>query len=470
MTLPIAIRLFSGEVSTVVLSDLFRPFVAEKPVCVMARGLLERFLAPERLDALFARTAQRQYTRDLLFSTAVELMAQVVLGRKPSVHAAYRAMADRIGVTDQAVYDKLQHMELAVSAALVRDSAGRAAPLIRALGASHAPWLNGYHTKIIDGNHLEATEHRLAELRTTWAAPLPGKGLAVLDQPTLTVTDILLSEDGQAQERSLLPEVLPLIKANDLWLADRNFCTLGFLFGIAARGACFAIRQHGTVKGQLLGQRQAKGRCPTGRVYAQRLRLQDGEGRVLGVRRVTVVLDQPTRDGDTEIHILTNLPRKAATAAQVAELYRRRWTIEGLFLEVAQTLACEVKTLAYPKAALFAFCVGLLAANAVAVLKAALRAAHGDAVLSGLSGYYLALEIRETYAGMMVAIPAGHWAVFGGAGDEDLARLLRELAGKLVLARYRKHPRGPKKKPPQRRRYRNGEHVATSKILAARKT
>src|SRR5581483_8651065 len=118
---------------------------------------------------------------------------------------------DCLTVSDQAVYDKLQHMELPVSAALVRESATQAARAIQALHAPFAPWLKGYHTKIIDGNHLEATEHRITELRTTWAAPLPGKGLAILDQPTLTVTDILLTEDGQAQERSLLPDVLPLV-------------------------------------------------------------------------------------------------------------------------------------------------------------------------------------------------------------------------------------------------------------------
>ena len=452
-----------------VLSDLFRPFVEQTPIGVMARGVLEGLLDPQRLDDLFERTAQRQYTRSLLFSTAVDLMAQVVLGRKPSVHAAYQGLATPAAVSDQAVYDKLQHMELAVSAALVRDAARRAAPVIHALGATLAPWLKGYHTKIIDGNHLEATEHRLAELRSTWAAPLPGKGLVVLDQPTMTVTDVLLSEDGQAQERSLLGDVLALVAAKDLWLADRNFCTVKFLFGIAARHACFAIRQHGALRGELLGRRRAQGRCATGAVYEQRLRLRDDDGQVLEVRRVTVVLDQPTRDGDTEIHILTNLPVRAATAIQVAEVYRRRWTIEGLFLEMTETLACEIKTLAYPKAALFAFCVGLWACNAVAVLKAALRAVHG-AKAAELSGYYLALEIRETYGGMMVAIPAPHWTVFASLSDADLAQLLRELAAKVVLRRYRKHPRGPKKKPPQRRRYRNGEHIATSKVLAARKS
>jgi hypothetical protein len=454
----------------VVLSEIFRPFVEEKPVCVMARAVLERMLDPGHLDALFAQAAERQYTRDLLFSTAVDLMAQVVLGRKPSVHAAYQALVGRIGVSSTAVYDKLQHMELGVSAALVRDSGRRAAPVIAALGGTLAPWLKGYHTKVVDGSHLEATEHRIEELRTTWAAPLPGQGLVVLDQPTMTVSDVLLCEDGQAQERSLLPDVLALVRPRDLWVADRNFCTFGLLFGIAARGAFFAIRQHGNVVGQLVGKRRARGRCETGLVYEQRLRLRDADGDVLVVRRVTVELDQPTEDGDTEIHILTNLPVRDARAAQVAELYRKRWTIEGLFLEVAQTLACEVKTLGYPKAALFALCVGLLAVNAVAVLKAALRSAHGEGKAAGLSAYYLTLEIKETYGGMMVAIPAAHWAAFGLMSDDELAAVLRDLAGRMVLGRYRKHPRGPKKEPPKRRDYQNGEHVATSKVLAGRKS
>src|SRR5262245_38912620 len=230
------------------LDRVFQPFLEQRPICVLARAVLERLLDPTRLDALFERTAQHQYTQTVLFSTLAELMSQVVLGIQPSVHAAYQALAERLPVSDQAVYSKLQHVELAVSQALVRDSARRARPVIAALGAAHAPWLKGYHTKILDGNHLEATEHRLPELRTTWAAPLPGKGLVVLDQPTLTVTDVLLAEDGQAQERSLLPDVLPLVEPGDLWLGDRSFCTFGFLFAVAARSAAFVIRQHGSVK------------------------------------------------------------------------------------------------------------------------------------------------------------------------------------------------------------------------------
>jgi hypothetical protein len=452
------------------LDKVFEPFIRETPICVMARGALQRILDPGHIDQLFVHTAQRQYTNELLFSSLVDLMARVVLGQEPSVHAAYRKVEEQLPVSDQSVYNKLQHLELAVSAALVRDSARRVTPVIRALRASLPPLLPGYHIKFLDGNHLAATEHRLEELRRTWAAPLPGLALAVLDQEHMTVTEVLLTEDGHAQERVLLGEVYPLVRKGDVWVADRNFCTLGFLAALFARRGSFVLRQHGNVQGELLGQRKSKGRCETGWVYEQRLRLRAEQGEALEVRRITVVLDEPTRDGDTEIHILTNLPAKEVPAARVAEVYRERWTIEGLFFEAAQALSCEIDTLCYPKAALFAFCLGLLACNAVALLKAALRAEHGEEVVrQQLSAYYLVLEVRQTYAGMMVAIPPAHWSVFEGFSDIRVARVLREIASHVSIRRYRKTPRGPKKPPPQRRRYKNGEHVATSQVIAGRK-
>jgi hypothetical protein len=452
------------------LDKVFEPFVVQKPICVMSRGVLQRLLDPQRIDQLFARTAQRQYTHELLFSTLVDLMLRVVLDQEPSVHAAYRTLEDQLPVSDQSVYNKLQHVELAVSAALVQDSAQRVAPVIRALRAALPPLLPGYRVRFLDGNHLAATEHRLAELRLTWAAPLPGTVLAVVDQEQMTVTDVLLTEDGHAQERSLLDQVALVVRKGDVWVADRNFCTLGFLWAIKGRGASFVFRQHGNLRGELLGQRKAKGRCATGRVYEQRLRLRNDQGEVFTVRRITVALDKPTREGDTEIHLLTNLPAGKVPAAKVAEVYRKRWTIEGLFYEAAQTLSCEIRTLCYPKAALFAFCLGLLACNAVALLKAALRAEHGeDVVRQQLSAYYMVLEVRQTYAGMMVAIPPAEWVVFEEFSDRAVAQVLREIAGQVSIQRYRKTPRGPKKPSPKRQRCKNGEHIATAKIIAERK-
>src|SRR5712691_1081568 len=218
------------------LGKVFEPFIAQRPICVMARGVLENLFNAERIDALFARTAEVQYTRELLFSSVVDLMGQVVLGIQPSVHAAYQAQADQLGISDQAMSDKLRHVELCVSAELVRDAARQAVPVIRALQAELPPLVPGYRAKILDGNHLAASEHRLEALRRTWAAPLPGQILVVLDQQRMLASEVVLCEDGHARERSLLGQILPLVDQADLWIADRNFCTVDFLCGIAARG------------------------------------------------------------------------------------------------------------------------------------------------------------------------------------------------------------------------------------------
>src|SRR5437868_9211600 len=115
------------------LDKLFQPFIQETPIAVMARAALEGTLNPQHLDELFARTAERQYTNELLFSSLVDLMSRVVLGLEPSVHAAWRKLEDQRPVSDPSVYNKLQNVELPVSAAPVHYSARRLAPVIAAL-------------------------------------------------------------------------------------------------------------------------------------------------------------------------------------------------------------------------------------------------------------------------------------------------------------------------------------------------
>jgi hypothetical protein len=101
----------------------------------------------------------------------VELMIAVVLRQQPSVRAAWRKGVGNVSVSDQAVYDKLDGMELGVSAALVRDSAVRLAPVIDALRATQKSWLKGYRVRVLDGNAPSATERRLVGLRDAGDAP-----------------------------------------------------------------------------------------------------------------------------------------------------------------------------------------------------------------------------------------------------------------------------------------------------------
>jgi hypothetical protein len=451
-------------------SAVLNRFVEQAPVCVMVRATLEQVFAPEKLNAAFATAAVQQYTRELLFSTVVDLMSLVVCRVHKSVHAAYVKKKEEVAVSMQALYEKLNHLEPGVSRAVVRHTAAEVGTLLRHMKGLRAPLLPGYRIRILDGNHLGGTEHRLAVLRQTNAGALPGLTLAVLDPQTMLIDDVFPCPDGHTQECTLLEPLLATVGPRDVWIDDRHFCTSAFLFGLARRQAFFVTRQHA---GHLVWRRQGRqrfvGRGPTGRVFEQAVVLTDPEtGAELRVRRVTVKLDQPTRDGDAEIHILTNLPAEDADALVVAGLYRDRWTLETAFQELTVHLCCEPNTLGYPPAALFAFCVAVACYNVLAAVKGALRAVHGEqTVKDRVSNYFLAEEVSGTYRGMLIAVPPPEWAPFQAMSAQALAGQLKRWAQGVDLAKYPKRRRGPKK-PPQKRPRAPRQHVATARLLDKR--
>src|SRR5438477_310250 len=117
-----------------IFKDVFEQFVAESPVSVMVRAALENVFAPEKVNAVFSRAADKQYTRELMFSAVVDVMGLVVCRIQPSVHAAYQKKKEELAVTAKALYDKLNHVELATSQELVRYSAQHIGQIIRHMG------------------------------------------------------------------------------------------------------------------------------------------------------------------------------------------------------------------------------------------------------------------------------------------------------------------------------------------------
>ena len=451
------------------LGEVFDRFVEMSPISLMVRGTLERVLGADRLDLWFERTAQKQYTRDLLFSSVYDLMSQVVFCVQPSVRAAYRAHGADVDTSIVSVYNKLNGLETHTSAELVRYSARELAPLITHMDGERAPWLQGYRVKIVDGNCIEASEHRLGVLRDVKAAPLPGKSLVVYEPACGLVTDVFPCEDGHAQERSLLGAVLKTVEADDLWIADRNFCTREFLCEIDTRGAFFVTREHQGLPFEIVSPLRSCGRTPTGPIAQQRVRVVDAQGRKHIFRRLRIKLDEPTRDGATLLYILTNVPPQVS-AKQVAQLYQNRWKLETAFQHLEAYFHSEINTLGYPKAALFGFCLALVAYNLLAVVLAALRRVHGEeTVEEEVSLYYIANEIATTYTGMMIAIPEPEWDVFYAMPTAELATILLDLAERVNLNAFRKTPRAPKKPRPKRTGPPNQRHVSTAKLLISRK-
>jgi hypothetical protein len=453
-------------------SGVLDKFVERCPAAVMVRATVERLLRPERLDEIFEAHRSRQYEREIVCSELVALMVGVATRTHQSVHASYLAARKTLGVSAAAVYGKLRCFEPRVTSALVRDTAVDMGEVIAAMPRGRRQVLPGREVFYLDGNHLAATEHRLQVLRTTREGPLPGQTLALLDAQSELVVELVPCECGHAQERSLLPELLERIRADTVLVADRNFCTTQFLFGLFRRGAFFVIRQHAsTLTHRFEGRRRKMGRCETGTLYEQTLVLTDihatgGEEPERKVRRITLQLDTPTQAGDTEIHLLTNLPVKVS-AKRVAETYRLRWTIEGAFQTLTDVLRCEVETLGYPRAALFSFAMAVLAWNAYAVVQAALRSTHGEQKIDDeLSDEHFIRDVVLTQTGMDIAVDPAAWEHYRTLPPTRFAQTLARLAKQVDLKRYPKHKRGPKKPRPRQTSGQTNHHVSTAKLLA----
>jgi hypothetical protein len=452
-------------------AQILEQFEQASPFAVLVRSTLQRLLPPAQLDQLFNDTAEKQYEQTLLFSDLMTLMFEVVLKASPSIHHSFQRHQDDLGVSIKSVYNKLNGLEPNIATELVRYSVRQLRPLQRIMRGEAPLPLAGHRVRIIDGNHFSGTEHRLKETRTHHASPLPGFVLAILDPRYRMITDVIPCEDGHAQERSLFPLIKPLVVKNDLWIADRNFTTLELMFDIAAADAFFLLRQHGTLKTWIEESEECYvGKTDTGYVYEQKISVshpKTEESMVL--RRIRLVLFESTRDGETEIVLLTNLSKKSALSKTACNLYRDRWGIEGAFLEMTECLACEIDTLCYPRAAIFTFCLAAMLYNAVSLMKSTIAAAHGEEAVENISWYYAYTETHTVWSGMEIALPFEFWTRrIDGMSDRELAAYLKSVSGKLNLSKYTKSRRGPKKKVSKKRDPKIN-HVSTFKILKERK-
>jgi hypothetical protein len=265
-----------------------------------------------------------------------------------------------------------------------------------------------------------------------------------------------------------LPEVIQVIARDDLWIADRNFCTQGFLHQIDDRQAVFVIRRHGNVGGRNPTVWSEPQESETGSVSEQSLSIEQ-EGVIKPFRHIRIQLTKPTRDDDREIFLLSNLP-ESVSRGQIARLYQKRWTIEKLFWEMSEVFACEPKSLCHPRAFELVFCLGLVASNAVQVFQAGMRLVHGEAIWNQVSRYDLMGEVHQSSGLVRSLIGEEQWPLLRQQSEEEgLAQWLRigkELKGK-EYPKAKTRARQPPKK--QMERYHNGGHVSTHKILEQRK-
>jgi DDE family transposase len=443
--------------------------VAVSPLTVLVRGVLEWTFPPGVFAALFADHAVGKWTRKLTIDAIVWLMVQVVSGARPSVFAAFTADQDSatptLTASYQALYAKLGRLDLAFSTAVVRQSAERLYPLLQAAGCTRCPGWAGYRVRILDGTDLAGTEHRLAVLRKIKAAGLPGRFVVEYDLATGLVVDVVASEDAYTSERVLVDGIVQRTQAKDLCVADRHYCTTNFMFAVAARHAFFVVREHKKLRCRARRKARYIGRVATGEVWEQPLEVEDTEtGERRKFRRIILKLDTPTREGETEIRLVTNL-RPHVCALRIATLYRKRWTLERHFDFLKNCLFGEIEGLGKPRAAIFAMSMALVAGNAVAVVKQALKTSHGEEEFEKLSGYYLADEIAGNYRAIDKLILQRMWEQLARQAVQEFWQWCVRLAAQVRTEGLHTHPRGPKNPTkPKRLSGKRRHHYSTYRL------
>jgi IS4 transposase len=273
-------------------------------------------------------------------------------------------------------------------------------------------------------------------------------------------------EDAHESERV---GVLPLIgcaQCGQLWIADRHFCTHTILDSLARTGAHFLVREHAKhPRVAQQGDWSKPQRTDTGAVREQTIAVEgihvpparggkkeaqspapsEPAAQSAGAwRRIQITLDSPTEAGEHTIGLWTNLPM-TVDAATLAQLYRKRWRIEGMFQRLESVLHSEIKSLGHPRAALLGFTVAVLAYNVLSLLQRAVEHAHRPQTPDlEVSTYHLSVQVKSGYEGMLIAVPAEHWPSAASQDPQALAQALLRLAQRILPKQVATSKRGPK--------------------------
>ena len=452
----------SGKMS----EEVFEKFAIASPMATLGMIAARAIFSSRQLDKIFQDASSRQYTKNVAFSTCAKLLGEVALLGTPSVNNAYNRVNAEIPVSISAIYQKLRNVEPKVCEALVGVTAAKATKLIHTLKATRQEPIPGYRLRVIDGNYLGRSERRIKELRDSKVASLPGMSVAVYDYATELISALLVDEDGHANERKLTPGLAQIVQEDDLIMADRLYCTYNMIDMLTEREAKFLIRHHGSIPIDIDGHKKnACGRCETGKVTYKQIELKDQRT----VTAIVITRDKPLKSGKSQVVLFTNLLVSKELAVSLANLYLKRWKVEEAFRQLTEYLSCEVRTLGYPRAALFAYSLAVTAYNCLRCVKAAAVNRFGtDFVDTNLSMYNVGQELKRTIPGMEIILGSDYWSRFDGMPLKALSSCMVEVAKNIRIACYQKSPRGKKKKkiPVKRQSH---VHAATNDILVQRK-
>jgi hypothetical protein len=453
------------------MDDTFAKELLHRLPLAQATLVLWRWLAdPPPLEAIFHSHRGRCYRGELAFASLVHLIADALLQHRGSARQSFQRARESgaLTVSHVAAYGKLGRLPPAVSEAFLAEGTDRLLSLFPPRGGVPLPpSVQPFAVTVLDGKAVKRVPKRLRPLRQAPGGVLGGKALAALDLASGLVLAMATTPDGDANDASLVPALLPQVRARRqaiLWVADRQFCDLTQPPAFAARqGDHFLVRYHPrTTFGPdpAVPGRTGQDRC--GRTYGEDwgwLGAAGNPGRRY-VRRITL-----HRPGAEAIILITDLLDAARyPAGELLALYHMRWGIERVFQQITEVFALEHLIGTTPQGTLFQLAFCLVLYNLIQVVRAYV-AEGARQESSAVSAELLFEDVRRQLIAWHEALrPEEVVGLIPGAWTAATMReQLQGLLGNAWTERWRKAPAKKRKRPEARERTQS--HGSAYRIL-----
>lgn len=433
--------------------------------------LLDYALADDFLDDVFDRYRGRSYEDTLTFPCFVQLLADALLGPQHSAHRHFRKAQDQgtLPVGVEAIYGKLRRAPLTLSAGLLCEGTARLRQVFPDALDPLPPSLDPFDVYAFDGKKVKFVAKRLKVLRRLNGQVLGSKLLVVQHVASGLAVALAADPDGEADERPLVADALAQVRALGgtkprLWAGDRNFCDLNRLPDLAAQGDHYLVRHHARCHFHPDPERPAKtGVDSRGVPYTEEwgwLGAHDHPNRQ-EVRRITL----HRADGEAIAVVTDLLDEQTYPAADLLEVYLRRWGIEKLFQRVTEVFDLRHLIGTSPQATVFQASFCFVLSNVIQAVRNYLAEAQGRApetistqllfedITDELTAWHKFLGPQQTLAWLADEVKTA---------AQVRAYLRRRLAG--VWDEGWQKAATKKRPPPPKRQYLKGGHSSVYRI------
>lgn len=422
------------------------------------------------LSSLYERYRGRCYEDRLSFRDFVRLMRDALIHHGGSAHALFLQLEkdDAHPIDESNFYRKLARTPVELSRGLLRECTGRLSELMPAgTDVADLPGcFGGFEVIIGDGKKIKNAAKRLAPTRGYSGRLIGAKALVALNVRNGMAVAMSDSLDGLTNDVPLVPALMDqlreIISRPILSIWDRQFDDVRTLARLSLRGGdAFLVRLKQSHT--FAAESKVEGRNAQGRLVRDEIGMLGKGKNAMRIRRITLVRG----DGEEDVVLLSNLlDRGAFSAADLLELYRRRWGIEQMFQQVTETFSLEHLIGSAPQAVLLQFAYCMLLYNLVQLVKTYV-AADGKVLTTMVSTFYLFNDIRRELVAWAYHTD-GDWPRCDRDAKQMRQRLRELLRGTWDPIAYMKaSDKKPRKKNPPPKRLKGG-HSSVQRLLEGR--